>query len=382
MIVLEEPYVSEVLLNYLENTQMPVLNNDFAVKCKQNYKLNVIDDKTFLKNYEQMAEPRIYTVSEYALDRVCSILKGKNIVEQVTLLKDKYAFRQACKDLYEGFVFKQIKYSDLFSFDINTIQLPIVLKPSVGFLSAGVYTIENKQDWQDALKDIEKNFKELSALFPDTVVGDERFLLESYIKGTEFAVDVFFKDYKPNIVNIFEHRFSSTKDVSDRLYLTNKDLFDRYLEKFTAYIAKLNTVLHLNNITVHIEMRADGDKIIPIEINPLRFTGMCLNELLCHISKNHPLYYFFSGQTPDYDKMWQQKEDKTYYFSIIEKPQNVKNPVLDVEKLKKQFSNILELRLINNPKLNILAHVFAEVDSSNQAELEHISTLDVTTLLK
>ena len=32
MVVLEEPYVSETLLNYLEKTQMPVLKNDFSVK--------------------------------------------------------------------------------------------------------------------------------------------------------------------------------------------------------------------------------------------------------------------------------------------------------------------------------------------------------------
>lgn len=383
MIVLEEPYVSEVLLNYLEKTQMPVLNNDFAQKSKKSHnRLNLIDDKSFLNEYEKMKEPRLYTVSEYALDRVCNILKGKDLVKQVTLLKDKFAFRKACKDLYDGFVFQEIKYSELMSFDISKVILPVVLKPSVGFLSAGVYTIENKEDWQNAVEDIQNNFKALSDLFPDTVVADGRFLIESYIKGTEYAVDVFFKDYKPNIVNIFEHRFSSSKDVSDRLYLTNKDLFDKYLERFTNYIAKLNTVLHLNNITVHIEMRADGEKIIPIEINPLRFTGMCLNELLCHITGEHPLTYFFSSKAPSYKTMWQGKENKTYYFSIIEKPQSVKNPVLDVDKLKKQFSNILELRLINNPKLNILAHVFAQIDTSNEKELEHISTLDVTTLLK
>jgi hypothetical protein len=383
MIVLEEPYVSELLLNYLEKTQIPVLDNDFAHSRKEQHShLNLIDDSSFRAGYEAMREPKLYTVSEYALDRVCSILSGKELLSQVSLLKDKYAFRKACANMYEGFVFQEIKYADLFTFDVSKIQMPFVLKPSVGFLSAGVYTIENEKDWKEALTDIEKNFKALSSLFPNTVVGDGRFLIESYIKGTEFAVDVFFKDYKPNIVNIFEHRFSSSKDVSDRLYLTNKELFDFHLEQFTTYIAKLNSVLHLNNITVHIEMRAEGNKIIPIEINPLRFTGMCLNELLCYITGEHPLTYFFEGKTPDYSSMWKGKEDKTYYFSIIEKPQGVKNPLLDVEKLEKQFSNILELRLINNPKLNIMAHIFASVDCTNNKELERISTLDVTTLLK
>src|SRR5574344_1797348 len=130
MIALEQPYVSDVLLHFLEQTQMPVLKNEFAENCiAQHPSLHLIDDASFLKQYEAMTEPRLYTVSEYALDRVCTIMKGKNLVEQVSLLKDKYAFRKACENLYDGFVFKEIKYADLFSFDLSSIELPIVLKP-------------------------------------------------------------------------------------------------------------------------------------------------------------------------------------------------------------------------------------------------------------
>lgn len=383
MVVLEEPYVSETLLNYLEKTQMPVLKNDFSVKQFSSHeKLNLIEGKEFLYQYHSMSSPLLYTVSEYALDGVCNALKGENIVKQVTLLKDKYAFRKACDGIYNDFLFKEINYLDLFTFDISKIHLPVVLKPSVGFLSAGVYTIESFEDWKNAINDIENNFKSISDLFPDTVVGDNRFIIESYIKGTEYAIDVYFRDKEPVIINIFEHRFSSTKDVSDRLYLTNKALFDKYLEVFTDYIRGLNSVLNLNNIAVHIEMRADGKTIIPIEINPLRFTGMCLNELFCKFVGEHPLTYFFTRKTPDYNAIWKGRENKTYYFSIIEKPEGVKDPILDIDKLKMQFSNILELRLINNPKLNILAHVFAEIDGNTERELHNITILDIKTLLK
>lgn len=383
MVALEEPYVSETLLNYLEKTQMPVLKNNFSKRqYTKHEKLNLIEENEFVAYYHSMISPRLYTVSEYALDGVCSAFKGENLVEQVTLLKDKYKFRKACEGIYDNFLFKEIKYSELFTFDISQVELPIVLKPSVGFLSAGVYTIEDKQDWNNALKDIDENFRSLSALFPDTVVGENRFIIESYIKGTEYAIDVFFKDKEPIIVNIFEHRFTSNKDVSDRLYLTNKALFDKYLKVFTEYIKGLNTALNLNDIAVHIEMRADGKTIIPIEINPLRFTGMCLNELFCKFVGEHPLLYFFTRKIPDYNAIWEGRENKTYYFSIIEKPEGIKNPILDIDKLKEQFSNILELRLINNSKLNILAHVFAEIDGNSERELHNIATLDVKSILK
>ncbi len=130
MVVLEEPYVSETLLNYLEKTQMPVLKNDFSVKQFSSHeKLNLIEGKEFLYQYHSMSSPLLYTVSEYALDGVCNALKGENIIKQVTLLKDKYEFRKACEGVYKDFLFKEINYLDLFTFDISKIHLPVVLKP-------------------------------------------------------------------------------------------------------------------------------------------------------------------------------------------------------------------------------------------------------------
>lgn len=383
MVVLEEPYVSETLLDYLEQSQVPVLRNEFSEKSLSAHKsLNIIDSKEFVESYNSNEISRIYTVSEYALDKVCNLLKGEDLVDQVTLLKDKYAFRKACVGIYENFLFKEILFDELFDFDISKVKLPIVLKPTVGFLSAGVYTIENVKDWEEALVNIQENFKNISSLFPNSVVGDNRFIIESYIKGTEYAIDVFFNENEPVILNIFEHRFSSSKDVSDRLYLTNKALFDKYLSVFLDYMKKINSVLKLSNIAVHVEMRVDGDIIIPIEINPLRFTGMCLNELFCHFVGDHALKYYFSGKTPDYNQIWKDREDKTYYFSIIEKPENMKGMILDVDRLKDQYSNILEMRIMNNPKLNILAHVFAEVDTCVEKELNNILTIDVNALLR
>ena len=58
MVVLEEPYVSETLLNYLEKTQMPILKNDFSVKQFSSHeKLNLIEGKEFLYQYHSMSSP-------------------------------------------------------------------------------------------------------------------------------------------------------------------------------------------------------------------------------------------------------------------------------------------------------------------------------------
>lgn len=378
MIILEEPYVSNTLLSFLEEEQVPVLKNEFSEKIFLDHpNLNILNEQSIVELYRTSSNFQLYTSSEYALDWVYKTLPEKSIIDQVSLLKDKVLFRKACNSLYEDMVFSELSYTDLFSFNISEIALPIVLKPSVGFLSAGVYVITSIEDWDNALADIKINFKNQAALFPDKVVGDGLFIIESYITGTEFAIDLYFNGTEPVIINIFEHLFSSQKDVSDRFYRTNKALFDDYLSVFTDHISKLNQVLNLKDIPVHIEMRMEGDRIVPIEINPLRFTGLCLNELHCHIAGKHPLSYFFSKTTPDYDGMWKGKEDKTFCFSIFDKPADTLNKSFDTEKVKHLFSNILELRPVNNPKLNINAFIFSETLSSDKEEAEVILNLDM-----
>lgn len=119
-------------------------------------------------------------------------------------------------------------------------------------------------------------------------------------------IDLYFLEKEPVIINIFEHPFVSGKDVSDRLYITGKTLFDDYLEMFTEHITRLNELLNLGNIPVHMELRVEKGKIIPIEINPLRFAGLCLNEIHTYITGKHPLSYYFSRTCPDYKNYWKQ----------------------------------------------------------------------------
>lgn len=358
------------------------MSNKFSEQASLSHnKLNITDEKAFIALHKTATSPRLYTVSEYALDWVCSAFAGEKLIEQITLLKEKVAFRKTCSCIYEDLIFDEISYTDLFEFNISKVQLPVVLKPSVGFLSAGVYTIANLEDWKNALKDIQKNFLKLAETFPDTVVGDACFILESYIHGREFAINLYFKEKEPVIINIFEHPFTSKEGVSDRLYITNKTLFDDYLSMFTEHISRLNKVLNLSNIPVHMEIRVESGKIVPIEINPLRFAGLCLNEIHFYITGKHPLSYYFSGTCPDYNAMWKDKESKTFCFSIIEKPEGSQNAALDIEKLKHEFSKILEVRLVDNPNLSILTFVFSEVETTKKSEMSNVLNLDVTKLL-
>jgi hypothetical protein len=370
MVILEEPYISEMLTHYLETTQIPVLKNSFAVNSNLNNLLNLIDPNDFIRQYN--TSKKIYSVSEYALEWVTQNLHDDQLNRWIGFLKNKVRFREISSNLYPDLFFREISYTHLFSYDISGMEFPFVLKPAVGFLSAGVHIISNPADWENALDEIRQNFKQLARTFPDSVVKDSTFILESYIHGKEFAIDLYFRKKEPVIINIFEHPFSSEKDVSDTLYVTSKKIFDTYLPVFTEYSRLLNQSMKIDNIPVHMELRTNGDRIVPIEINPLRFTGMCLNELLFYITGKHPLYYYFSDSAPDYKEMWKGKEDCIYSFSLIEKQPGSPDNATVPETISQLYSDILEIRYPNNPNLNILAYILSRTNEQNQQELDNI----------
>lgn len=356
MVILEEPYISKMLIRYLEDSGISVLENNYTKRLVTN-NINIKSEFDYIGEYYH--SKKIYTTSEHSLDWISSSLNDYDLNRQISLLKNKANFRKACSNLYPDLFFLELAYTELFTFDISELQLPLVIKPSVGFLSRDVYIILTINDWNQFLEDILKNVGENSDNFPKTVIDRSSFILESYIKGKEFAIDLYFSNKEPIIVNIFEHPFSSERDVSDKLYITNKEIFDTYLFSFTEYISHLNKVLDLDNIPVHVELRIDGGKIFPIEINPLRFTGMCLNELSYYITGTHPLVYYFSNTTPDYNMMWKGKENETYLFSMLEK----NNHSLNVNLGKRHYSKILEIRELDNSALNIHAFVFSKTNN-------------------
>ena len=370
MIILEEPFVSGLLLRFLHETQIPVLRNKYTDKTIQEQtNLNIIEESRFIAAYATSENPLLYTVSEYALDWVYRTLPDKKMIDRVSLLKDKVAFRKASANLHKDLFYAELHFNELRSVKIDKLPLPVVLKPAVGFLSASVYTIASPVDWAKALTDIGCNLAKHANAFPDTVVDNTRFIVESYISGKEYAIDLYFNDTEPVIINIFEHPFFSSNDVSDRLYYTSKSLFDNFLTVFTDYFKELNTVLHLKDIPVHVELRVDNGKIAPIEINPLRFAGLCLNEIHYHICGTHPLSYFFNKTIPDYQAMWKGNENRMFCFSVFEKDDN---GMIDMKGIKTLFSSIIEMRIPNNPNLEIGAFVFSETEISNKNEIQNI----------
>lgn len=379
MVILERPFASDMMVETLEKNGIPVLKNEMSQERVLNGK--VLSDNEFCEEYKKTG--KLYTVSENALGWIYDHIQDKRFLDGISIVKDKSAFRKICRDIYPDFFFKEVNINEMAQLNTDSIVFPCVIKPSVGFLSKGVFVVHNPEEYRKAVETLQQDFAKAGADFPEFVVGKSRFLIEEYIHGEEYAVDAYYDENEnPVILNIFHHKFMDESDTSDRLYMTSKVLFDQYEEPFTRFLTNLNNTLHLRNFPMHIEFRYDGKKAVPIEINPLRFTGFCLNELQVFISGQHPMLSFLKGRRVTKDEMWKGREDFTYAFTVLDLPKGDEDKAFDDEKFSADFPGVIDVRLVPDKTSGVAATVFLKVETANVQAFDRIMSLDMHEYMK
>lgn len=379
MVILDRPFASDMMVDTIEKNSIPVLKNEMSEKRVSNGV--VLSDAEFAEEYKKTG--KLYTVSENALGWIYEHIEDKRFLDSISIVKDKNAFRKICRDIYPDFFFKELNINEMKNADINSIVFPCVIKPSVGFLSKGVFVVHDPKEYKAAVASLLSDFAKAGADFPEFVVGKSRFLIEEYIHGEEYAVDAYYDENEnPVILNIFHHKFMDESDTSDRLYMTNKGLFDKYETPFTTFLTNLNATLHLKNFPMHIEFRYDGKKAVPIEINPLRFTGFCLNELQVFISGQHPMLSFLRGRRVSKEEMWKGKENLTYAFTVLDLPSGCEDKAFNAEKFSADFHDVIDVRLVPDKTSGVAATVFLKIETENLQAFDRIMSLDMREYMK
>ena len=351
MIILDKPYISEELKNYLDVSKIPVLKSSISISENEGYSFNLINDTDFAKLYNTNA--RLYTLSENSLDWVNKNIDNKSLRSYINIMKDKFAFREKISALYPEFYFKKVCIEDLDKLEIDRSKFPLILKPVVGFFSAGVYTLMNEQDLRRAIDDIKESYGKWKSIFPVSVVGENEFILEQYITGDEYAVDAYFDEKGQAVVlNILAHDFLSESDVSDTLYYTSKEVIEKYVSVFEDYLNNINTVLGVRNFPFHVEVRInDANEIVPIEFNPLRFAGWCTTDMTYFAFDFFTYDYYFNNKRPNWEELLKGKDNKKYTLILLYKPSSYSSGnIFDFETLKKDFTKVLRLRELDYTK--------------------------------
>lgn len=381
MIILDKPYVSDLLINTCINNNFEVLENEFSKEIEG---LNFINKQTASLSLKDEKIPLIYCNSENSIDFIENNLSFTGLPEKINLFKNKIKFRKLISSIYPEFYFEEFSFEELTALDKTKIKYPVVLKPSVGFLSFGVYSIYNEKDFDNAILSLKTGLKKIQNVFPKTVVDTSKFILEELIKGEEYAVDVYFNDNsEPVILNIFKHPFVSKNDVSDRLYYTSKEIIKTYFEKFTMLAEKIAKKANLKNFPAHIELRVNEKNIVPIEVNPMRFAGWCLTDLAYYAYGINVYEYFMKGLKPDWNEILKDKDGIMYYFVVAPLPENIDKSAIkgiDYDKFSTLMQNPLEIRKIDYKTLPLFATAFSK--TNDYGEIERILNADFTEFVK
>ena len=381
MIILDKPYVSDFLINIIRKYQIPVLNNAFLKTINSNG-LRLLSDSEAVRSIV-VQHDLLYTNSENAIGWISDNLQETTLPKQIEIFKNKEQFRELISKLYPDFYYKKVALNDLYNFNIKTLPKPFVIKPNIGFFSMGVHIIKNDNDWKNALELLHNEMQVVKDLYPLQVMDATDFIIESYIKGKEYAVDCYFnKNGKPVILNILEHQFSSTEDVSDRLYYTSTAIIKSLRAKVEQFLIKLNGLAGLTKFPLHIEIRIDNDMIVPIEGNPMRFGGWCTTaDLAYHAFGFNPYHYYFEQKEPDWDKIFKSHDESIYCIIILNNATGYSaNEIksFDYDKLLAIFKTPLELRKINYSKYPLFGFLFTKTSKDDIAKLKNILNSDLT----
>ena len=268
MFILEDPYVSDLLRDTIEEQGYCVLRNKMA--AEQNFSDNVpiCDDLQLIQAFHE--KQTLYSNSENSIGWIIQHLPSTNLPKQIDIFKNKVLFRKILNELYPEFYFRELRQEELEVFDISGLKKPFILKPSYGFLSIGVHTINSNRDWLKAIEEIKGRRLKTDKVFPEEVLSTEKYILEEYIPGKEYAIDAYYdRNGKPVVINILEHVFSSASDVSDRLYITSKEIILDNLDRITRFLETIGSYVPLRNFPVHLEVRIHQDNMVPVEVNPM-----------------------------------------------------------------------------------------------------------------
>jgi len=383
MIILDKPYVSDFLKETIEINKLEVVDTGLAKKINFGPGVRLLGQEEAIEKAKSGKRPLIYTNSENAIGWVAENLPFTDLPGKIELFKDKVKFRKMLEPLFPDFFYREVQLDRLRELDVDSFPFPFIIKPSVGFFSMGVYKVTGPGEWPKTIDSIYREMAQVKDLYPLEVLDGTSFIIEQCIPGEEYAMDAYFNEEgEPVILNILKHVFSSIHDVSDRVYMTSKDIIQENLAEFTAFLEQIRELAELKNFPVHVEMRRTSEgKIIPIEINPLRFGGWCTTADLAYFAYGHnPYLYYLNRKKPDWPKVLEGKEGKIYSIVILDNSTGKEAgeiETFDYDRLLKNFEKPLELRKIDYREYPIFGFLFVETRQDNFKELEHILKSDL-----
>ncbi len=383
MILLDKPYVSEFLRNTLISNKIPVIDIENTRELLDNSGILFVSQTEAIDKIKQDENIMLYTNSENSIDWIETNLHFSHFPKNNALFKNKIVFRNILKSINPNYFYKGISFDEIDNLDISPLPFPFIIKPAVGFFSLGVNKVEKAEDWKSTKKKIKKQVEEIENIYPTTVLNSSEFIIEECIEGEEFAIDCYYNEKGEAVVLfIMQHWFASGSDVGDRIYYTSKKVIQKNLPSIQRFLEDLGELTNLKNYPIHVEVRIDeNNKVMPIEVNPMRFGGWCTSaELANHAFGINTYEHLFNKTKPDWNEILKLKNHNITSIIILDNSvgHTYKNcEHFDYNKLLSEFEKPLELRKVDYSKFHIFGFLYCETAPENIEELDRILKSDL-----
>ncbi|MEB9674044.1 MULTISPECIES: ATP-grasp domain-containing protein [Bacillus cereus group] len=205
---------------------------------------------------------RIITIQEGYLEEVeilCEKLNIKNIMfETAKNFRDKYFMKKLF--IENSIPTPKMELLELKPLQENIISFPCVVKPLSGFGSIGVKKVESI----DELNNIIKIHSLIDKVSLKNFNPKHKVLVEEYISGVEYAVDIIWQNRKPLTTVVTCKGVMKGPYFYDREYILVSPKEDLYTELEKAAV-RVNKCLGIINGATHTELKFDKDQIYCIE---------------------------------------------------------------------------------------------------------------------
>lgn len=387
MFILEEPYVSDLLATTVAELGLPVLDTPMAKRRLFGPPAVPLSADDVFAAAASRRGARLYSNSENAIGWIAEHLAQSDLPRMIGLFKDKVAFRELVADLYPDYRYFGLPLSGLRTFDPSSLRAPFIVKPAVGFFSMGVHVVESAEAWPAVVVEIGREVQALDSIYPDQVLGLDRFVVEEVIEGEEFAIDAYFDaDGTPLLVDVYAHLFVSADDVSDRVYLTSAETVERLGPPAMELLAEVGRRARLADFPVHAELRIDGaGHVAPIEVNPMRFGAWCATDLAHFAYGVNPYRCYLLGERPDWARIAAETAGRTTALIVSDLPSSLDLATIDsvdYERFAARFSRVLELRPTDFKRYPVFAFTFVDVPSHDLSELHAVLGADLREYLR
>ncbi|WP_391119344.1 ATP-grasp domain-containing protein [Psychrobacillus sp. L3] len=187
----------------------------------------------------------------------------------IKIMEDKEETRSFLKDKLYTPKFLSIKPNESIPTDkiCEEFDFPVIVKSPVSTGSKDVLLATGKEQLEKSLEDLRNKNPE------------EAIMIEEYIDGDQYLVEVLVYNNKPHIVAIIEQEITKGKRFIITGYGVLADIPPKIKTEIEEILHSITTAFRITNGALHLEIRLSENGWKLIEINP-RISGGAMNKMI------------------------------------------------------------------------------------------------------